>query len=332
MNNAQIITHLSGVVYASGVVNGAWEMASLADGAIGFFEKDGTLIDSLIPVVTADEVYVALGRTTWGAVKSGMIDRQSLKYTKNVYVAPSIERKVYGDDGTTGNEIAFPTIVAGQQYGFEVTNLELPVEITNRVKEYVYTTITGDTSNIICAAIAALITADPNAIVTCTVVNGNDGFQFVGAAGVHYAVAPMYDMIGRGLLVEAADDNVINNVVEAVIDGEYYTGATLTAKYHVAPVLLVTRGGEGTGTSVQILAAEEEYSAQQGNTGINKNNNYSVPSRVVLGQTYTQYILTWTTPQTVVQRDSNYECMLMLAIPSGDAVAIAAVDTILAAL
>ena len=350
----KLLTSLSGVGYATGITTGVWQIDSLADGSLAFFENDGTLIDGAAPVITTTELFVALGRTTVGADKSVMIDRRSVAYNKYVYTAPISKQVVFGDDGTAvaGNELVFPTIVAGQEFGFVINDNTLPIEKTSRQHIYTHTTVSGDTAAIIMSDLISQIHGDFQCPVDCiatTVAHPEYGCYFVGnkgtyvgtiAAGADFAVSLYNDMnsVGHANIIEAYNA-AAGAASTVIINGTQYdatTTPTLATFYGHTPVLLAQSGYKGEGTATDITAAELDYSTEQGN--INAwymiNQLWTVPSRVVAGQTYTCYIIKWTAPNTQVDIGSlekNPPQVLVLAVPSTDAVMIAAIDTILAA-
>jgi hypothetical protein len=341
----KLLITLSGAEYgqtSGGVlIAGSWVGDTLDDGAIACFESDGTLIDPAIPVVSTSEVYFGLGRTTYGLLTSTLIDRTSLVYNKYAYLAPRAKVMVHGDDGTTGNELAFPTIVAGQTYGYTITDNSQPIEKTSRMKTYSVTAVTGDTDNTILARLIAAINADTARVCNAAVINGDDGVSFTGiTAGVDFKAVPYADMktLVTGMLVEG--NGAAGACTSAIIDGVFYnasTTVTLAVKYGHTPLLLVQSGYVGEGTATAIAATEKDYSTEQGNINAWRmiNELWKVTSRVVTGQTYTCYVIEWITPNQSVnigQLDGNAKQTLVLAVPSGDAAAILAIDTVLAAL
>lgn len=341
----KLLITLSGAEYgqtsAGALIAGSWTGDTLDDGAIACFESDGTLIDPTVPVVSTSEVYFGLGRTTYGLLNSNLIDRTTLVYNKYAYVAPRAKVMVHGDDGTTGNELAFPTIVAGQTYGYVITDNSQPVEKTSRMKTYSTVAVTGDTDNTILARIVALINADTARVCNAAVINGDDGVSFTGiTAGVDFKAVPYEDMktLVTGMLVEG--NGAAGACTSGIIDGTFYsasTTVTLATKYGHTPLLLVQSGYVGEGTATAILATEKDYSTEQGNINAWKMipELWEVTSRVVTGQTYTCYVIEWITPNQNVnigQLDGNAKQLLVIAVPSGDAAAILAIDTVLAAL
>jgi len=339
----RLLIGLAAAGYSTGVAAGVWQIDSLADGSLAFFENDGTLIDGTTPVITQDSVFVALGRTTVGAERSVLIDRGTLSYNKYAYLAPRAKIMVHGDDGTgaaTLGKLVFPTIVAGQTYGYVITDNSKPVETTSRTKIYPYTAITGDTATTILTKVVALINADTTRVCNAAILSTNLGVSFTGiTAGVDFKALPYMEMktLVAGMVVEGIGAG--GAATSAIIDGVFYsatTTITLTVKYGHSPVLLVQSGYVGEGTAAEIKATELEYSPEQGNINAWRmiNELWKVPSRVVTGQTYTCYVIEWIAPNTNVnigQLDGNPKQTLVLAIPVGDAM-ITAVDNILAAL
>lgn len=341
----KLLISLSGAEYgqtsAGALIAGAWVGDTLDEGAIACFESDGTLIDPTIPVVSTSEVYFGLGRTTYGLLTSNLIDRTTLTYNKYAYLAPRAKIMLHGDDGTTGNELAFPTIVAGQVYGYTIVDNSQPIEKTSRLKTYSVTAVTGDTSTTILTKLVAAINADTARVCNASIVNVNDGVLFTGiTAGVDFKATPFADMktLVSGMLVEG--NGTAGACTSAIIDGVFYsasTTVTLATKYGHSPVLLVQSGYVGEGTSTAIAATEKDYSTTQGNINAWRmiNELWKVTSRVVAGQTYTCYVIEWIASKqslNIGQLDGNAKQTLVLAIPSGDAAAILAIDNILAAL
>jgi len=86
-----------------GTIAGTWEADLLTAGALAVFDKDGTLIDGAIPVPSSDEITFAIGKNGNGAYLTNHVSRKTLKYFKQVYVAPVAKIMLHGDDNTYCN-------------------------------------------------------------------------------------------------------------------------------------------------------------------------------------------------------------------------------------
>lgn len=131
--------------------------------------------------------------------------------------------------------------------------------------------------------------------------------------------------------VDTSSDTIANTITITPVDvidftlsiGGVFTYVTEgTGTAYVAPI----------GTAKQVMEQELWYSTERGNTNtITKQNtkNYVVPSAVIAGKTYIQYVMTWkhlTTEHSLGQGTHPVLRTLVLAIPS-DATNKATLDT-----
>ena len=338
----ELFVNKTGISYglstAGGKIAGTWAADLLTEGSLAVFESDGTLIDDVAPVVTTPSVYFAKGLVGNGTQMGALVNRKTLKYNKYLYTAPVAKVVSYG---SPVSNLVFPTIVAGQIYGFCIVDGTQPFEKTSRTQEYTYTAVTGDTATTILAKVAALIQG-VSTIVTVVATAGTQ-ITFTGiTAGTEFTVTPLFDMatLVTGLMIEAA--STTSPSPSAILNGTYYdasTTPTLVSVYGAATVAaaVATQVVVAEGDATSLTVTETDFSTEKGNINAlwMMQPLWTKPSDIVPSQTYTCYVLTWTNENqsgSVPTRDVDFEQLMILAVPSGYAAMILSLDTILAAL
>ena len=331
-----------GLSTSGGKIAGTWQADLLTEGSLAAFESDGTLIDDVVPVVTTPSIFFGKGLVGNGTQVGAMINRKTLKYNKYLYTAPVAKVMSHGSNNVAANNLVFPTITAGQIYGYSVVDESQPFEKLSRMQIYTYTASTGDTQTLVCQKLAAIINAN-STIVSVAVTGAGLAMVFTGlTAGIPFMIEPVYDMQASvtGMIIEAA--STTSPSPSAVINGVYYDAATtvtLNTIYGSATVLAAVATmlviAEGDATSLTVT--ETDFSTEKGNINAlwMMQPLWTKPSDVVVGQTYSMYVLTWTNENQsgiVPTRDADYEQQLILAVPSGYAAMILSLDTVLAAL
>ena len=317
----KLLITLGTVDYNTTAVAGSWELTSLTNGELLCMDQDGTAVDMLLPAITTDELYFAVGRTTVAADTSVMIDIQSLEWSKQAYVAPVAKIMYIGDDTSSVYGLHMPTPIAGDVASVRITDKTKEHFDAERVINVEYVVQDGDTEANVQTGIVAAIVANARAaaVVTAAVASttvGNLGFTLTGVtAGEDFTATP-------GGILEDADVLQYQNV-----NGAYSAGM-------LTPTAIVI----GYGTAAQLTATESAYSTHDGNNNSNlfRGVLYSNPTNVVVGATYTTYTLTWRkhTNKKLVN-ETNVIQTLVIAIPSGETGAaedITAMDNILASL
>lgn len=284
----------------------------LDTGSIAIFTEAGALVTAANMGTVLDDVkrcYIAVGNqaTVTGGAKS-MITVPfprigfNVSYRKDAYVAPVKLRKFIGSDGTTaGTALNMPTYANGNIVQLRIINTTpglrtmASVEGTE-VYRYEYTGIPGDTNNtMITKLIANKINADSDRIVNATVVGSQTGIQ-LDAIDFGTTFSITLDESLQGATVEQPEGTIV--------------GVSVAINY-------------GLGTSDAVLALEDAYSPERGNTAKYANlptKYYSNPSLVVAGETYNLYTIQWDDARSMplgAQQTSRFS--IVVAIPNGTA-------------
>jgi hypothetical protein len=307
---------------AAGTIAGVWELDDLVDGSIAIVDNEGTLIAD--DAVSITKPYVELYTKIGTAVKKVGFPLYTGKttYSKLAYAAPVAAVKYVGSDqaAAAGDySLNLPaTIAAGDRVGVSVTDLSKPMHEIGRTKEYVYTVVSGDvltgkTSANIIARLVALINADPFRCVTASAVDDgtdNDGLKLTAkTAGKDFGVGLMEGVLEDADIVAYKDVNGV------------YTAASTTA----------VANNPGHGTYASIL---EMYKATASRDG---NQQYMIYQDLLFGGdsglsstgTYTTYVFTTKVPNTdEISVSNNPDLTLVIAVPSGAAGVIAALDNL----
>lgn len=275
------------VAYAAkqggGTITGYNEIDLLADGAIAVFSETGQLLTtSNVPAALADckRVYFVSGSNDGTSSPMPAADisvlaiRAKASFVKKAYVAPVKVRKFIGENTSGDGDLNLPSpLVAGTEAFIRITDTSLGLITTgNKVKRYSTLVTASSTANSVVEALVTAINDDADAIVTATEVGTGAGIKLDAKNfGVTFAISL------DGILADANIDE------SETSDAAYSTSDAVEINY-------------GTGTSGQVKAIEDEFSAQKGNT--NKIHQsalwFNKPSKVVTGETYNIYSITWT--------------------------------------
>lgn len=303
------------------------DIASVADGAIGFFDESGNLIASGTPLFGQyNKVIPVIGRAAVGnvalkGVVKQVIDIPSLVATYSAYVAPVKKIMVLGyataaEAGSTAGGYHAPvTTVTSAEVGkvvsVEIVNKNKAMEDQTRYSFYEELVLSSDVGNNIGTVVNRLITkinADANRIVDAVAVaNPNTGTKFTAVtAGVDYAA------IGGGLLIDATQIEYYS-ATQILIDNVVSTNTPGT----------IVANNNGVGTPAQVAAMELDCTTEEGNENslYLQQYMYKYPSAVVAGATYDLFHLSWKTPDTgnVVVHSNNLTQELIIAVPASDA-------------
>lgn len=308
---------------AGGTIAGSWAADLLTDGGIAIVDNDGALIAHNAASITAPYVHI-LTKTGTTSKTSFPLVKGLTKYSKLAYAAPAAPIKFIGSDvNESAGDYSFnlpATLTVGSVVGFGIINKSLPQEDTRRHKEYSYTVVSGDVmtgsgSNNIFTKLIAIVNADPNGIVTAAAhlhdVAGNiDGIKLTSnTAGVDFGIYRI-----SGVLQDA-------DIVEyELVNGSYDASATNGTAYSA-----------GVGTVAHIQELLKATASRDGNNQYMMFSDllYSGGSQIVAGTTYTTYVFTTEVVNTDSISQSNKPPMeLVIAVPSGSAAVIAAIDNL----
>lgn len=304
----QILVGKAGLAYAAksggGTISGINELNLLDTGALAVFTKNGVMVTTANAATVLDdvkEIYIAVGNQV-DACKSflsSLIPRSRATYDIKSYVAPVKQVKYLGYDGTTaGTSLNLPTLVAGDEAFIKIINTTPGLRTIGAVDEqevfrYSEQVRSGDTATTILTRLVAQMNATLNQtpIVTAAIVSTNQGLSFTAN--------------DFGTTFKIARDGIFINSTIVEAEGST-TGVAVAVNY-------------GHGTSTQILALEDAYSVEHGNT-----NRVQTPalyyrntSLVTSGARYDTYTIGFNGERTIStgrQDTSRFE--ILVAIPN----------------
>ncbi len=292
-----------------GTIAGVWEADVLTDGGIAIVDDEGALVAHNADPITAPYVEL-LTKTTTGSKRSFPLYNGQVEFSKLAYSAPVAKIMAVGSEeaAAAGNKsLNLPaTISIGDVVGIGISNNSVPHEKTvGKYQDYTITVVSGDVltgtgANNIITKLVAKINADPKKIVTALAhedgAGNNDGIKLTGdTAGIEF--------------------NVYH--IEGVLQN--------------AEMSVVTKGEKGHGTAKSIAELLTATASRDGDNQYLKNTDllYSGGNQIGASDTYTTYVLRAKVPNTDVISQSNKPPMeLVIAVPSGSAAIIAAIDNL----
>jgi hypothetical protein len=297
----QILIGRSTVIYGYNSCDDVDEVYSaLATGALVAFASDGTYLDGSTTELFKD-FYFCLG-TPEGAITTPLINYKTFAYKKTVYVAPVLPIIIVGAETGGNGVLNFPaslTSYIGKSASMLI--IDKRKQPNDKSREHWYTVpITSVSTNLtILTALVAAINADTNHICTAAVAAGNAGIVLTALYG---------DMAYANM------GGVFESTTLATSGGSFQAYV------------------EGTGTYAEISQLEQDYSPLRGNINSNVLTTvlWSPTKMAVSGITYTVYSITWTSAQTQLDRNANFENNLLIAVASGDSALIAILDALFA--
>lgn len=288
------------------------QINDLETGSLAIFTEAGVLVTAANMATVLDDVkkcYFAVGNQQSAASAKSMITVPfprvggNVNYTKQAYAAPVKLKKFVGDDGTTsGTGLNMPTYANGNIVAIKIVNTTSGLRTIGAVDEqevfrYEYTGIAGDTNNTMITKLIAKINADGNRIVNATVVGSQAGIALETVDyGVTFSIG--LDEALQGATVEQPEGGTV--------------GVSVAINY-------------GIGTSAQVAALEDMYSAERGNTTKYAPlaiKYYSNPSLVVDAETYNIYTIQWDGDRSMpLGNQATNRFTIVVAIPNGTALA-----------
>lgn len=309
----------SNATYGSGAT-ASYDITSLTAGAIAAFDPAITggvdMIDSAGSNIVGNEIFFAVGNAETDTFISPLINKASLTYYKQAYVAPVAKVMTYGDDANTAISFGTMTALNGKTLSIIFVDLDKPIENTTKYIRYDHVVTLAEsngTDDSLCTAMVAEMNADPriNYLVTAAVEDSDAGFRFtaktVGSTTQtrNFHIIPAGDFVTLGL-----------------------GGAVTVVTAHVT----------GFGCPWQVA---KDYQAAMVEHGYNPHHSglqeglWSLTSVVGASSTYTGWALTWKAHKSErrqqIDTEGNFAQELMIYVPSGDAALIAAIDAILSA-
>lgn len=275
------------------------EINLLDTGAIAIFTEQGVLItaaNASTVLIDVKKIYFAVGNqaATSKSLISVPVPRVGIKYKKQAYVAPVLLTKFVGSDGTIGS-FNLPTLVVRDEALMKIIDTTPGLRTIGAVDSqeiFRYNTDvrSGDTATTIANRIIANINADPNRIVNAVAVGATTGINLTAInVGTTFSIA--------------LDGIYINATIE---QPEGTVGSSVAMKF-------------GEGTYDQMLALEDLYSVERGNT-----NRLALPqlyytpnSLAVAGTTYDTYTINWNGEREIsTGRQDTYHFDLVIAMPA----------------
>lgn len=271
--------------------------------AVGYNDKDSKKVKP--DVITID----------WGKVKNVVYKPYAVGVKKKMTFGDSIKELVFGT-----------TIVANKTYTIVVENRKTPIYDITRKRYYSVVSTASDTATTLVDKLVAKINADEHGIVTAAALATNKGISFESnSIGINFGVQLLDECVNIGWTIETTNAGG----TAAIINGVYYdanTTPTLTTKYGNSGALVNTVGyaaySEGTGSSDQILALEQELSSHKGDikSQYRTTDFYNAPTNVVSGNTYDLFDIEFSggASQSPMQAES-FTQHLMLACKKDEA-------------
>lgn len=305
----QILIGKTGLAYAAktggGVISGVKEIGLLDTGALAIFTAAGVLVTTGNMSTTLDDqksVYIAVGNQVADSKSyiTSMIPRNSgTSFDIQSYVTPVKQRKFLGYDGTTaGTAMNLPSLVAGDEAFIKIIDTTPGLRTIGAVDaqevfRYSTVVIAGDTATTLITRLVTAIndTLNQTGIVTATLIGAGTGIQL--------------DAIAYGTTFKIARDGIL--VGATIVEAEGTTAGIAVAVNY------------GKGTDTQILALEDTYSVERGNTNqiFIPQTFYTKNSLVTSGAKYDTYTIAWNGSRTIStgrQDTSRFE--IVVAIPN----------------
>lgn len=282
-----------------GTIAGINEIDLLDTGAIAVFSENNVLLTQAgVAASMADQkrIYVAVGNQVDPSSKtfgSFMIPRVGVNYVKTAYTAPVKQVKFIGNDGTTaGTALNYPTLLVNDEARIKITDTTKGLRtIAGDVKRYSAIVKSGSTPASITVDLINAINNDPDSIVVAAGVATNTGISLTAKN-----FGTTFDIALGGILESATIEEV---------------GGSLPG--------VAVNVNTGEGTYDQIVALEDVYSAERGNTNRLMQSQlwYSNHSLATVGVTYNVYTLEWNGNRTGINSNQDtYNMHVKIAIPS----------------
>jgi len=324
---------MHGILIGGNVAYGAaankWLVNTLAAGEVGVYNTTGALIlgNAVLPAAVNEfEIYV--GSAGVGTQKSPVINRRTMKVSRQAYVAPVAKVMVVGDNtntiGGVSPSLNLPNpIIGGSTAEITITDLSKPFEDKKKDRVYSIVCTSAEATVSILNRLAAKVNADVNRIVTAAVLPNATGLSLTSRlAGRDFTVVcggilGNADVLARGIGANAID--VIFSSVTGFNLGNNIANGALT----------VVANNVGAGTAAWVAKQESDFATEKGDIKpfLYSDLLYTEPS-LAANATYDVYLFEWQAANdNILMPKNNFVQMLYLAVPNG-AAQLASLNTI----
>ena len=237
---------------------------TLAKGSIAFFDQDsGSVIDQVSDITSSTKrIVLAYRDAAMDTLRvTSPIVRKNLRAFIRPYGYGSIKRMCLGsntDGGTTYGLHIPPTILAGDEYGVLITNIDLPIGHNDREVSCMYIAGHGETQETVVKGIVAEINASSKAAATAIIPDPTNynGISFQSKVdnslnkAYNFSVSPLE-------MLRDADILEFQNVIRTNSPGT-------TAGPNLSLTLGLVRYNEGIGNPYQVINELKDAWAKAG--------------------------------------------------------------------
>ena len=238
---------------------------TLAKGSIAFFDQDsGSVIDQASDITSSTKRIVLAYRDA--AMDTLRVTSPIVRKNLRAFIRPQISATVKDmcigsntDGGTTFGLHIAPTILAGDEYGVVITNIDLPLGHNDRETTFVHIAGYGETQETVVKGLVAKINASNIAPATALIIDPTNynGVRFRSKAypnntgrAYNFTVSPIE-------MLRDADVLEFQNVIRTNSPGT-------TAGPDLTLVANLTRYREGSGTYYQVIDELKDAWAKAG--------------------------------------------------------------------
>ena len=237
---------------------------TLAKGSIAFFDQDsGSVIDQAADITSATKRIVLAYRDA--AMDTLRVTSPIVRKNLRAFIRPQMSATVKDmclgsntDGGTTYGLHIPPTILAGDEYGVLITNIDLPIGHNDREVSCMYIAGHGETQETVVKGIVSKINANSKAVATALISDPTNYNGIYFQSKVDTSINKAYNFSVSPLeMLRDADILEFQNVIRTNSPGTTAgPNATLTAG--------LVRYNEGSGNSYQVIDELKDAWAKAG--------------------------------------------------------------------
>ncbi len=315
---------------AYGTAANKWLVKNLAVGEVGVYNTTGALVlgNAVLPAALNEfEIYV--GSAGVETQRSPVINRHTMKVSRQVYVAPVAKVMVVGDNtntiGGVSPSLNLPNpVIGGSTAEITITDLSKPFEDKKKDKVYSIVCTSAESKASILARLAAKVNADVNRIVTAAVLDNNTGLSFTSRlAGREFTVICGGILGNADVLAKGLGANDLDVIFSSI------TGFNLGNNGAGAAAVTVLANNVGAGTAAWVAKQESDFATEKGDikSFLYSDLLYTEPS-LAANVAYDVYLFEWQAANdNILMPKNNFVQMLYLAVPN-DAAQLASLNTI----